>query len=228
MQQKNLCLASAATLMACRSIAQAFAENIFELSHLRASWSVEYAESLKSRIQEVMEKHFSEEKGQLHSEKIRDWKELIISALTDLALVRASVRVDFKDDPAFVKEVFDKLGYTDYFSDAKNGDHVSMYNFIREFAANLTPALRNRITENGLDSHIVDRIMDDARMLDKFHECFEILSDASLIEDEGKKSLEIIYDEIQDICRITGAYYFFDPAKKESFNFFKALRKVPV
>src|SRR5690606_15804433 len=120
MQQKNLCLASAATLMACRSIAQAFAENIFELSHLRASWSVDYARNLKKRIQEGKGEHFSEE-GHLHSEKIRDWREMIISALTDLALVRASVRVDFKEDPAFIKEVVDKLGYTDYFSDAKNG-----------------------------------------------------------------------------------------------------------
>ncbi len=227
MQQKNLCLASAATLMACRSIAQAFAENIFELSHLRASWSVDYAKNLKKRIQEVMDKHFSEE-GHLHSEKIRDWREMIISALTDLALVRASVRVDFKEDPAFIKEVFDKLGYTDYFSDAKNGDHVSMFNFIREFAANLTPSLQGRITEKGLDPHILERLIEDAKMLEKFHECFEIVSDASLIEDEGKKSLEAIYDEIQDICRITGAYYFFDPVRKESFNFFKALRKVPV
>ena len=104
MQQKNLCLASAATLMACRSISQAFAENIFELAHLRSEWNIEYAESLKGRVLKILANHLSDGKQQLHPEQINDWRELLISALTDLAIIRASVKVDFKDDKEFIKE----------------------------------------------------------------------------------------------------------------------------
>jgi hypothetical protein len=38
--------------------------------------------------------------------------------------LRASMKVDFKNNKPFLKDTFQKLGYNDYFSDAKNGDHL--------------------------------------------------------------------------------------------------------
>jgi len=228
MQHKDLCLASAATLIACKSIAQAFSENIYELAHLRQKWSVEYAESLKKKIQTVTEKHLSDETLKISPEKVDAWRDLMISAFTDLAIIRASVKVDFKEDKEFQKDFFNRMGYTQYFSDAKNGDHASMYNFIREFANQLTPDLRDKITGNGLDPNIVDRIAEDARSAVQFSECFEVLNDPETIADEGRQLVEEIYREIQDICRICTAYFHFDPNKREGFNFFKALRKLPL
>lgn len=226
MQQKNLCLASTATLLACRSIAQAFAENIFELAHLRSSWDVEYAESLKNRVAEILEGHLAEGKNQIQPEKVNAWRELMISALTDLAIVRASVKVDFKDDKDFQKEFFAQTGYSAYFSDAKNGDHVSMFNFIKSFAENINDELIAKITEGGLDKNVVARLMEDARSLENFRECFAVVTDTSLVDDSGRRKLEQVYAEIQDICRVSTAYYYFDPVKRESFNFFKALRNI--
>ena len=226
MQHKNLCLASAATLLACRNISQAFAENIFELAHLRSGWNFQYAESLRKSVSKILEVHISDEKNQLHPEKINAWRELMISALTDLAIIRASVKVDFKEDKEFLKEFFEKVGYTQYFSDAKNGDHVSMYHFITAFAKNLTDELFEKITIGGLDRNVVLRVAENARTLDKFKDCFEVITDPNLVDDEGRILLEQVYGEIQDICRIATAYYYFDPAKRESFNFFKALRNI--
>ena len=120
------------------------------------------------------------------------------------------------------------MGYTQYFSDAKNGDHASMYNFIHEFSRQLNPEIHQKITGNGLDSSIVDRIAADARSALQFSECFEVLNDPDALADEGRKLVEEIYMEIQDICRICTAYYHFDPNRREGFNFFKALRKLPV
>lgn len=227
MQHKDLCLASAATLIACRSIAQAFSENIYELEHIRQNWNLAYAESLKKKIQMVAEKHLSDDKLKISPEKVNDWRELMISAFTDLAIIRASVKVDFKEDKEFQKDFFNRMGYTQYFSDAKNGDHVSMYNFIREFSSQLTPEIHQKITGKGLDRKIVDRIAEDAKTSLQFSECFEVLNDPEAIADEGRRLLEEIYREIQDICRICTAYYHFDPNKREGFNFFKALRKLP-
>ncbi len=226
MQQKNLCLASAATLLACRTISQAFAENIFELAHLRSGWNYQYADSLRKGVIKILKDHFSDDKNKLHPEKINAWRELMVSALTDLAIIRASVKVDFKDDKEFLKEFFEKVGYTQYFSDAKNGDHVSMYHLIIAFANNLADELFEKIVGGGLDRNVVDRVVENARALDQFKECFEVITDPSLVDDEGRRLLEQAYEEIQDICRIATAYYYFDPVKRESFNFFKALRNI--
>jgi len=226
MQQKNLCLASAATLLACRTISQAFAENIFELAHLRSEWNFQYAESLRKRVSKILEDHFSDENNQLHPDKINAWHELMISALTNLAIIRASVKVDFKEDKEFLKIFFEKVGYAQYFSDAKNGDHVSMYHFITTFANSLTDELFEKIVSGGLNRNVVVRIVESAKVLDQFKECFEVITDPNLVDDEGRKLLEEVYEEIQDICRISTAYYYFDPAKRESFNFFKALRNI--
>lgn len=226
MEQKNLCLASAATLLACRSIAQAFAENIFELAHLRSNWNIGYAESLKGRVLQILGNHLSDEKQQLHPDRINDWRELMISALTDLAIIRASVKVDFKEEKEFIKEFFARTGYTQYFSDAKNGDHVCMYHFMTIFANNISSGLIDKITQGGLDVNVIMRVIEGAKELEKFKDCFEVISDPSLVDDHGRKLLEEVYEEIRDICRIATAYYYFDPAKRESFNFFKALRNI--
>ena len=226
MQQKDLCLANTATLLACRSIAQVFSENIYELAHLRKGWNLDYAHALKKRITELYDQHFAGLKEQLHPEKLDAWRELMIAALTDLAIIRASVKVDFKGDKDFLKDFFNQMGYSQYFSDAKNGNHVSMYNFIYAFASQLTPEIAGKITARGLDSHVVARITEYALSLADFKECFEVIEDPARVDDEGRKLLEEVYQEIQDICRIATAYYYFDPLKREAFNFFKALRNI--
>ncbi len=226
MQSKNQCLASAATLLACRSIANAFAENIYELAHLRRNWSVGYADSLKIDVASIHEKHFSDEIKHLHPDKINKWRELMISSLTDLAIIRASVKVDFKNDKEFQKDFFQMTGYKQYFSDAKNGDHVSIYHFIKAFAGNITPDTIAKITEHALDVNVIKRVIETAHSLDAFRQCFEIITDPELVDSEGQKKLEDLYHQIKDICRIATAYYYFDPVKRESFNFFKALRNI--
>jgi hypothetical protein len=226
MQLKNLCLASTATLLACRSIAQSFAENIFELAHLRSSWTVAYAESLRSRLAGILEDHLAAGKNKIQPEKVNTWRELMISALSDLAIVRASVKVDFREDKEFQKEFFAATGYTLYFSDAKNGDHVSMYQFIQTFANALTQELIEKITAGGLNPGVIERLIEDARSLEGFRECFEVVTDTELVDPAGREKLEGIYSEIQDICRIATAYFYFDPTKRESFSFFKALRNI--
>ena len=55
-------------------------------------------------------------------EKLRLWRELMISCLTGIGIIRASVKNDYKNDKAFQKEFYQVLGYNDYFSDAKNGE----------------------------------------------------------------------------------------------------------
>lgn len=226
MHPKNPCIANIATLLACKSVAQAFSENIFELEHLRSEWSVAYAGELRERIQKVQSDYFSGGLSQLDATKMEAWRDLMFTALTDLSVIRASVKVDFKDDKAFLKDFFDRTGYTSHFSDAKNGDNFSMFRLLAEFAQGLTPEVEQKIQAGGLDKRLVRRVKAAAKELSKYTECFELIADPTLADAEGKKALGEVYAEMQDICRISTAYYFLDPAKREQFNFFGALRRL--
>jgi hypothetical protein len=226
MESKNLCPSTTATVFACQSIVNSFAENIYELAHLRKDWNVGYAESLKREAQDLVEKISAKGNIKTTLEKLKIWRELMISSLTDIGIVRASVKNDYKNDKAFQKDFYQKLGYNDFFSDAKNGDHYSMFQFVKVFAENLTPEIKEKILAFGLDPHILERILESARELDDFSECFSFMKDTTILSDEEKLKIDRLYSEVRDISRIATAYYYFDPRQRESFNFFKALRNL--
>jgi hypothetical protein len=226
MESKNLCPSTTATVFACHSIANAFAENIYELAHLRKEWGVVYADQLKKEAQEIHDHLAASPNFKTTLEKLKIWRELMISSLTAIGIVRASVKNDYRNDKALLKEVYLKLGYNDYFSEAKNGDHYSVFLFVRVFAENLTPELREKILAKGLDPHILDRIVFNSQQLETFRECFDLMNNKNLIEDEYLIRIETLYGKIRDISRIATAYFYFEPLKREAFNFFKALRNL--
>jgi hypothetical protein len=226
MESKNLCPSTTATVFACHSIANAFAENIYELAHLRKEWGVAYADQLKKEAQEIHDHLAASPNFNTTLEKLKIWRELMISSLTAIGIVRASVKNDYREEKALLKELYLKLGYNDYFSDAKNGDHYSVFLFVRVFAENLTPELRRKILAKGLDPHVLDRIVFNSQQLETFRECFDLMNNKNLMEDEYLIRIETLYRKIRDISRISTAYFYFEPLKRESFNFFKALRNL--
>ena len=226
MEERNLCPSTTATVYACHSIVHAFAENIYELAHLRKEWNVAYAESLKKESQEIIDILSANLHFQSTMEKLKVWRELMISSLTSIGIVRASVKNDFKQDKPFQKEFYQVLGYNDFFSDAKNGDHYSMFKFIRTFAGNLTPEMREKILASGLDAHVLDRIIYNSKQLDSFKECFELMEKPESQQTGIEQRIEKLYEEVRDISRIATAYYYFEPQRRESFNFFKTLRNL--
>lgn len=226
MESKNLCPSTTATIFACQSIVNSFAENIYELAHIRKEWNVAYATSLKKEAQEIVDKMAATGNIKATLEKLKVWRELMISALTDIGIIRASVKNDYKNDKSFQKEFYQVLGYNDFFSDSKNGDHYSMFRFVNVFAENLTPELREKILAGGLDAHILDRVLQTARELENFSECFSLMNDAGVLSEEEQENIERLYSEVRDISRIATAYFYFDPQKREAFNFFKALRNL--
>jgi hypothetical protein len=226
MESKNLCPATTATIFACYSIATSFTENIYELAHIRKEWTVAYAQTLRNEAKGVVDKLVATGNIKNIMDKLTIWRELMISSLTNIGIIRASVKNDFKNDKQFQREFYQQLGYNDYFSDAKNGDHYSMFSFIKTFAENLTPEIRDKILAGGLDPHIVDTLIENARQLDNFGECFAFMKDTISISPEDQEIIDKLYSDIRDICRIATAYYYFDPQKREAFNFFKALRNL--
>jgi hypothetical protein len=223
METLTICPTSTATILACQQIAKTFKENIYELSILRNEWDPEFATSLMVWIDDTIAKHYSENLDVLKDERYREWHEIMIEGLQHLKVLRASLKVDFKQDKAFLKEFFRITGYTDYFSDAKNGDHISLFKFLKTFAANLNESTRQQISEKGTPDALFDKILVCANRISQFEDFFIALEGDTELDTYGKKEVAEIYETIQDICRIAIAYYQFDPEMRCKFNYYKVM-----
>lgn len=223
METQTICPTSTATILACQHIAKTFKENIYELSSVRSEWDPEYATSLSVWIEDTIEKHYANSLDSLREERYRQWHEVMVAALQHLKVLRASMKIDFKNDKQFLNDFFQKTGYNDYFSDAKNGDHLSLFKFLKTFAANLDEATRQKIVEKGTLDSLFDKIMVCANRVNEFVDCFEALESETDLDNYGRKEVASIYATIQDICRVAIAYYQFDAEKRTKFNYYKVL-----
>ncbi|MDX9881355.1 MAG: hypothetical protein RBS73_04775 [Prolixibacteraceae bacterium] len=225
------CFAGTATILTCKHIAQSFHENIYELSAIRNEWTPAYAVRLKGRIKSVLETYFTGSGSSCEDEKRNHLNESMIAALIDLGVFRALMKVDFKNDKEFEKDCFHKLGYTSYFSDAKNGDHYSLYMLLDTFKKEMTPSLEARIVEGGIKAEIIHRIQSYAENLEDLKRCFDLLTVSDELCAEAKSELNEVYSQVKDICRVAAAYYQFDPSKRELFDFYKVmirLKQLPI
>ena len=223
METLTVCPTSTATILACQQIAKTFKENIYELSILRKEWDPEFATSLMVWIDDTIDKHYAYSLDALQDERYREWHDIMIEGLQHLKVLRASMKVDFKNNKVFLKEFFQNTGYTDYFSDAKNGDHISLFKFLKTFAANLNESLRQNISEKGTPDALFDKILVCANRISQFEDCFIALEGDTDLDNYGKKEVAKIYETIQDICRIAIAYYQFDPKMRCKFNYYKVM-----
>lgn len=223
METLTICPTSTATILACQKIAKSFKENIYELSSIREEWDPQYATSLNIWIDDTIDKYYIDNLDAWDEKKYKQWHEIMVAGLQGLKILRASVKVDFKEDKEFLKDFFEKTGYNEYFSDAKNGDHISMCRFLMKFSKNLDDETRRKIVSKGTVDSIFTKILNSAVEIKQFEECFEALESEAGINSYGQKEISEIYKTIQDICRIAIAYYQFDPIKRDQFNFYKTL-----
>ncbi len=223
METLTVCPTSTATILACQRIARTFKENIYELSSVRQEWDLEYAISLNVWIDDTIEKHYAESLDAINDEAYHEWHEIMVAALQHLKVLRASMKIDFKNDKHFLKAFFEKTGYNAYFSDAKNGDHLSLFNFLKTFAANLEEPTRQKIVEKGTKDSIFDKILVCANRVNEYRDRFTALEGEAALDNYGKQEVASIYNTVKDICRVAIAYYQFDPDKRCAFNYYKVL-----
>ncbi len=219
----STCLTGTATILTCRKIAQSFSENIYELSSIRRNWSPDYAVNLKDRIDRIMNQYFTQESLMEHLETHGQFYELMIAALKDISVFRAQLKVDFSHDKEFLKETFETLGFVDYYSDAKNGDHFSLYKLMATFKRNMTIELQQVIQARGIDKNLLNRLLAYKEKLAELKNCFDISHGNDQLGADLKREINAIYSEVKDICRIANSNYEFDPVQRDRFNFYKVM-----
>lgn len=223
METMTACPTSTVTILACEKIAKTFKENIYELSRIRNDWDPGYATSINVWVNDTIEKYYLGNKESIDYSRFVEWHDIMIAGMQALKVLRASIKVDFKHDKPFLKNFFEKHGYTEFFSDAKNGDHLSLHKFLTTFAYSLDEETRKKIISKNTPDTVIDKILNCAEQITKFTECFEALEGDAQLNSYGQKEVKEIYDTIQDISRIAMAYYQFDPVKRDLFNFYKVL-----
>ncbi len=226
MDKVKICSIANATIRACQKIVQSFNENIFELTHIRTDWTPDYARDLKSRIETANATYLAPETYCIHADEQSHVHNLMISSLKDITLFRALMKVEFKNDVKFQKLVFEELGFNDLFSDAKGGDYNSLYMLAERFAANLTPAIREKLISKTIPISMVDKIAGYYSEMENFKTCFDLINESKHLNEEGKQVISEIFSEIKDICRIASAYYLFDPVKRDMFSFFRVMHNL--
>jgi len=223
METMIACPTSTVTIVVVQHIAKTFRENIYELSRIRKDWDPGYATSVNVWVNDTIEKYYPDNREILDSPNFVEWHEVMIAGMQTLKVLRASVKVDFKDNKPFLKSFFDRLGYTEFFSDAKNGDHRSLCKFLVTFARNLDTDTRKKIVAKNTPDSVFEKVIDCASRITNFSDCFETIESDAHLSTYGQKEVSEIYSTIQDICRIAMAYYQFDPIKRDQFNFYKVL-----
>ena len=223
METMIACPTSTVTILACQKIAKTFKENIYELSRIRKDWDPGYATSINVWINDTIEKYYHGSADSVDNKKFMEWHEIMVAGMQSLKVLRASIKVDFKNNKQFLKSFFEKHGYTEFFSDAKNGDHLSLHKFLTTFANNLDGETRRKIVAKNTPDTVIDKILNCAREITRFTKCFEALEGDAQLNSYGYKEVSEIYITIQDISRIAMAYYQFDPIRRDQFNFYKVL-----
>lgn len=223
METMIACPTSTVTILACQKIAKVFKENIYELSRIRKDWDPGYATSINIWINDTIEKYYQGSADSVDNKRFMEWHEIMVAGMQSLKVLRASVKVDFKDDKKFIKSFFEKHGYTEFFSEAKNGDHLSLHKFLTTFANNLDEETRRKIVAKNTPDSVIVKILNCAKEITRFTKCFEALEGDAKLNTYGLKEVSEIYTAIQDISRIAMAYYQFDPVRRDQFNFYKVL-----
>jgi hypothetical protein len=220
--QKNCSLANA-TILAEKKIAQSFNENIFELSRIRTDWTPEYARQLKSRVDSAKAAYLPPKTCCKHPEKQQYIHDLMISSLINISILRELIKVEFREDPIFQKHIFEKFGYNDLYSEAKNGDYRSLYYLTKAFHENMTPDIREKLISRTIPVSLIDRAASYHDEMKEYVACFDLINGSMNLNEEGKQEFSEIFSEIKDICRVVSTYYMLDPVLRDQFSFFRVM-----
>lgn len=197
------------------------------LQDKRSTWKDPFFEDFKAKIDKVIQDHL----GQDNAKELRKATQIVVAiqstALFDLAELKVQIEEDFKKEPIQRTEILNTLGFTAYHSKTKDKDQEALIDLLYQFKTNLTPELKNSITEKGTAPQLLDKIVSYA----------DELKDTNIIQ-EGKKgtrkehtddgilALNNIYDKVITIAKISAKFFKDQPAIQEQFSFAKVRKNL--
>lgn len=212
-------------LLAAKTVAKSFQENLELLSTYRTNWTPEYAEDLVSRIDYAIDNYMEIDQKKELREATAYLSSIQLPALRDLTAFRTQVAADFRKEG---DEILKQLGFDQNYNDAKRkGSQEGLIRVLAAFKLGMDDDLKEKITSKGMTPGLIDRIILYAHNLKEANASQEMLKESTkMITSEARESFKEIYAEVISICKIAYGCYAFDPVLRGQFIFAKVVRNM--
>lgn len=208
-------------LMAAKTVAHSFNENMHELANARTNWSPEYGQDLQARITQAFETHLGHDRKKGLREATEKLRNIHEPAMRDLAFLKAQVEVDFGMES---KGILKDLGLKPSLRESRLNNQESMIEVLHAMRKGLQSGLRQRILEKGTDASLLDRIEGYCSQILEANVVQEGMKESSReITAEAIGVFNAIYNEIIGICKIAAKYYQTEPLRRDRFTYAKVL-----
>lgn len=221
---KNYKHASKDMLIASKTIAHSFQDNIQELSLVRTNWTEEYAVSVVNKIDDTFEEFLGGDNLKEQRNATAKLHSIEQPATQLLSFLKVQIEVDFGHE---AKEILKQLGYSSNLSNLKNESQEVLTQTLYSFKKGMTPDLKQRIVDKGTNPDLIDKLIGFATVFNEANVSQELKKSASKeFTSEAISAFNAVYDEIIGICKIASRYYQYDELKKELFTFSKVIAKM--
>ncbi|MGV9003447.1 hypothetical protein [Flavobacterium sp.] len=193
----------------------------------RANWTMPFFQAIKQQIDDATQSYLGMDSARELRLATQQVYTIQGNALTELAELKVQIEEDFKDIPTQKKEILNTLGFTAHIFNARKGDQEALIDLLFQFKTNLSSELNDTLVEKGIAQASIDKAIDFADQLR-----------VADVRQEGKKAtrkeltaeaiteLNIIYEKIISICRISAKFFKVDKAKSDQFSFAKVAKAI--
>jgi hypothetical protein len=220
--QRNYNVKDVDMLITVSTIMETAIKNKTLLQSKRSYWADPFFEDLKARVEASI-------KACLGLDSAKDLRQATLmlysiqkQAYIVLAEIKIQIMEDFKKDKLRRDEILNQLGFTYLLNNAKRNDQEVLINMLYQFRANLTPELRNEISQKGTNAESLDTVVGFSESLKNANVGQEgFKGERRNLTTEMRIELNAIYDEVITITKIASKFYKDKPNIKDQFSFSK-------
>lgn len=221
MKTRNYNYKDVEMLLASKTIATNFTENLAELSMARTTWNDKYAAALEAKIDEAIEKYLGLDKKKTLRDASSRLSSIQNPAMRDLSFLKTQIAVDFDEE---ANEILKILGFEKHLRTVQKGNQEALIQMLYAFRKGMSESLKKQITSKGTNPALIERIIFYADQLKEANVSQESLKESTkMLSEEAVQIFNSIYDETMGICKIASSFFQYEPLKKEQFTFSKAI-----
>lgn len=193
---------------------------IKELSVIRSLWTRSYITDLDNRLDNA----FSEILGLSLPNVLQflkfDIYDSLQKAAFDLSCLKVQIEVDFQANPERKSSSLATLGFTMFQKKLTALSEEELICLLEHFALNLSAGVRGELVRNGVNSFLLDRLTQQAALLNEMKEVqVSLLSTGRELDDRQVATLCSLYNEVMGICTIASAFFEKKNKKHDLFTF---------
>lgn len=207
-------------LLAAKTIAGLFSENVHRLAELRSNWTPEYAEDLSLRIDKTIDTFLGTNKKDDLLKASRNLEQLASSALRDLRIFRLQVKSGYKDQAG---EILFSLGFTSHYQKARRyRSQEALISNLAAFNSGMSLKLKTKLISDGMNPDLIERVIASSHLIREANTLQEVLKASTLkITANAIQAFNEIHLEVSGICRIIFSHTSLSRSLREQFSFSK-------